>query len=51
MRCSFACTTTPELVVGGLLHLVLAVHIGTARSRASQQRKLDLERFEAIKNG
>jgi hypothetical protein len=43
--------TTPELVVGGLLHLVLAVHIGTARSRASQQRTLDLERFEAIKNG
>src|SRR5438067_4348357 len=42
--------TTPELIVGGLLHLVLAVHIGTARSRASQQRKLDLERFEAIKN-
>ena len=42
--------TTPELLVGGLLHLVLAVHIGTARSRASQQRKLDLERFEAIKN-
>lgn len=41
--------TTPELVVGGVLHLVLAVHIGTARSRASQQRKLDLERFQAIK--
>ena len=42
--------TVPELVAAGLLHLVLAVHIGTARSRASQQRKLDLERFEAIKN-
>jgi hypothetical protein len=41
--------TTPELVAAGLLHLVLAVHIGTARSRASKQRKLDLERFEAIK--
>src|SRR6266545_8027601 len=39
----------PELVAGGMLHLVLAVHIGTARSRASQQRALDLERFEAIK--
>jgi hypothetical protein len=43
--------TNPELVAGGLLHLVLAVHIGTARRRASKQRALDLERFEAIKNG
>lgn len=43
--------TTPELVTGGLLHLVLAVHIGTARSRATKQRALDLERFQAIKNG
>jgi hypothetical protein len=43
--------TTPELVAAGLLHVLLAVHIGTARSRASKQRKLDLERFEAIKNG
>ncbi len=43
--------TMAELVAGGLLHLVLAVHIGTARSRASHQRALDLERFEAIKNG
>jgi hypothetical protein len=41
--------TTPELVVGGLLHLVLAVHIGTARRRASTQRQKDLERFETIK--
>src|SRR3954447_582013 len=41
--------TTPELVAGGLLHLVLAVHIGTARSRAAKQRQLDLERFEALK--
>jgi hypothetical protein len=41
----------PEIVAAGLLHLVLAVHIGTARSRASQQRKIDLERFEAIKAG
>jgi hypothetical protein len=43
--------TTPELIVGGLLHLLLALHIGTARSRASKQRALDLERFQAIKNG
>ena len=43
--------TTPELVAGGLLHLVLAVHIGTARNRASSQREKDLERFHAIKNG
>lgn len=43
--------TTPELVAGGLLHLLLAVHIGTARSRASTQRRVDLERFHAIKNG
>lgn len=41
--------TTPELAVGGLLHLVLAFHIGTARSRASKQRALDLEKFQAIK--
>jgi hypothetical protein len=41
--------TMPELVAAGLLHLLLAFHIGTARRRASQQRKLDLERFEAIK--
>jgi hypothetical protein len=43
--------TVPELIAAGLLHLLLAVHIGTARSRASHQRKLDLERFETIKNG
>jgi hypothetical protein len=43
--------TTPELVALGVLHLVLAVHIGTARRRASKQRKGDLERFEAIKQG
>jgi hypothetical protein len=43
--------TTPELIVGGLLHLLLALHIGTARSRASKQRALDLERFQAIKSG
>jgi hypothetical protein len=43
--------TTPELLALGVLHLVLAVHIGTARSRASKQRKGDLERFEAIKQG
>ena len=43
--------TMPELVAGGLLHLVLAIHIGTARRRASTQRQKDLERFEAIKQG
>jgi hypothetical protein len=43
--------TIPELVVAGLLHLLLAVHIGTARSRASHQRKQDLERFQALRNG
>jgi hypothetical protein len=43
--------TMPELVVAGLLHLLLAVHIGTARQRAARQRSLDLERFTAIKNG
>ena len=42
--------TTPELVVAGLLHLLLAFHIGTARRRASQQRLLDLEHFQAIKD-
>ena len=41
--------TTPELVAGGLLHLLLALHIGTARTRASQQRLKDLERFLTIK--
>ena len=40
----------PELVAAGLLHLLLAFHIGTARSRASHQRQQDLERFEALKN-
>ncbi|HYT69236.1 MAG TPA: hypothetical protein VEL51_22635 [Vicinamibacterales bacterium] len=43
--------TMPELIVGGLLHLLLAFHIGTARNRASHQRQQDLERFHAIKNG
>ena len=41
--------TTPELVAVGLLHLVLAFHIGTARSRATEQRQQDLDRFVAIK--
>jgi hypothetical protein len=41
----------PELVVAGLLHLVLAVHIGTARQRAARQRKQDLERFQTLKAG
>lgn len=39
----------PELVAAGVLHLVLAFHIGTARSRASKQRQQDLERFQDIK--
>jgi hypothetical protein len=43
--------TMPELVVAGLLHLLLAVHIGTARQRAARQRLLDHERFTAIRNG
>jgi len=41
--------SVPELVVAGLLHLLLAFHIGTARNRASKQRQQDLERFETIK--
>lgn len=43
--------TVEELVGAGIPHLLLAIHIGTARSRASKQRQQDLERFEAIKNG
>ena len=42
--------TMAELAAGGLLHLLLAFHIGTARSRASHQRRADLERFQAIKS-
>jgi hypothetical protein len=42
--------TVPELVAAGLLHLLLALHIGTARSRASKQRLQDLERFSALKD-
>jgi hypothetical protein len=41
----------PELVAAGLLHLLLALHIGTARSRASRQRQQDLERFQSLKTG
>src|SRR5204863_6929686 len=40
--------TIPELVAAGVLHLLLAFHIGTARSRASRQRQQDLERFHAL---
>jgi len=40
----------PELVVAGVLHLLLALHIGTARRRASRQRLLDLEHFEALRD-
>jgi fatty acid desaturase len=42
--------TVPELVAVGALHLLLALHIGTARRRASRQRQQDLERFEALKD-
>jgi hypothetical protein len=42
--------TTPELIVGGALHLLLALHIGTARRRAARQRLSDLERFQTLKN-
>jgi hypothetical protein len=41
--------TVEEMGGAGLLHLLLAFHIGTARSRASKQRQQDLERFEMIK--
>lgn len=41
----------PELIVAGVLHLLVAVRIGTARRRAAQQRRVDLERFRAIKTG
>jgi hypothetical protein len=43
--------TLPELIVAGMLHLLLAIHIGTARRRAARQRSLDLERFTALKAG
>jgi hypothetical protein len=42
--------TIPELVAAGALHLLLAFHIGTARSRASKQRLQDLERFQTLKD-
>jgi hypothetical protein len=41
----------PELIVAGVLHLLLALRIGTARRRVAQQRRVDLERFQAIRNG
>lgn len=40
---------TAELIVAGVLHLLLAFHIGTARRRAALQRQLDLERFETLR--
>lgn len=40
----------PELIAVGVLHLLVAVRIGTARRRAASQRRQDLERFEALKN-
>ena len=42
--------TVAELTAAGLLHLLLALHIGTARRRASRQRQQDLERFQALRN-
>lgn len=39
-----------ELIAAGLLHLLLALHIGTAALRAGRQRKQDLKRFEAIRS-
>ena len=42
--------TTPEMVVAGLLHLILAFHIGTARRRAARQRQQDLDRFTALRD-
>ncbi len=42
--------TTPELVVLGILHLLVALRIGTARRYAAKQRRVDLERFHAIKS-
>jgi fatty acid desaturase len=41
----------PELIVAGVLHLLLALRIGTARRRVAQQRRVDLERFQASRNG
>jgi hypothetical protein len=41
--------TTPELAVLGILHLLVALRIGTARRHAAKQRRVDLERFQAIK--
>ncbi len=42
--------TTPEMIVAGFLHLLLALHIGTARRRAARQRRQDLERFTALRD-
>ena len=41
--------TTPELAVLGVLHLLVALRIGTARRYAARQRRVDLERFHTIK--
>jgi hypothetical protein len=41
--------STTELVAIGVLHLLLALHIGTARRRAARQRLQDLERFQTLK--
>jgi len=39
-----------EMGAFGVLHLLLALHIGTARSRASKQRTQDLEHFTALRD-
>jgi hypothetical protein len=33
-----------------LLHLLLAIHIGTARTRAARQRRQDFDRFSALRD-
>jgi hypothetical protein len=43
--------STVDLEVAGVLHLLLALHIGTARRRAASQRQQDLEHFQEIKRG
>jgi hypothetical protein len=40
-----------ELIAAGVFHLLLGLHIGTARRRASNQRVRDLERFKTLKSG
>ena len=42
--------STTELVAMGILHLLLALHIGTARRRAARQRRQDLDRFASLRS-